>query len=236
MRRSRFAALFAATVVALLLLPSAVLAATPSTSTTPGISLSCALVTPVPFSAQRRIVCRWTAVEGSVRAYRVWRRVDLGPRQLIARVTPDHPLRHADFDIHTGHLYSYRVVAIGQDGSRVGTSRLVSVHVGRAAQVLRFDCAYLIDGATRGVGCHWGASTRPAAVRYVLFRSVDGAPRERIYRTPLNGRRSFLDTDVKAGQNVRYAVVALAADGRIVGIGGPDAVKIPEVTFTAAAR
>ena len=65
----------------------------------------------------------------------------------------------------------------------------------------------------------------------MLFRSVDGAARQAIYRTPLNGRRSFLDTDVKAGQTVRYAVVALAADGRVVGIGGPDTVKIPEVTF-----
>jgi hypothetical protein len=30
---------------------------------------------------------------------------------------------------------------------------------------------------------------------------------------------------------VRYAVEAIAVNGRVVGIGGPDAVKIPEVTF-----
>jgi hypothetical protein len=102
--------------------------------------------------------------------------------------------------------------------------------------VLKFNCFFLIDDATQGAECRWSASTRPAAVRYALYRSVDGGAREVIYRTPLNGRRSFLDVNVKAGQTVRYAVVALAADGRIVGVGGPDAVKIPEVTFTAAAR
>ncbi len=31
---------------------------------------------------------------------------------------------------------------------------------------------------------------------------------EAIYRTPLSGRRSFLDTDVASGQRIRYAVVA----------------------------
>jgi hypothetical protein len=236
MPRSRLVALFAGLVFTLLVLPSATLAATATTTTTPAIRLGCAVVIPVPRDIHPAIVCRWTAVAGDVKAYRVWRRVDMGPRQLIATVAPDKPLRHADWNIRPTHLYSYRVVAIGQDGTALGSSALVSVRLGRAPEVLRFDCAFLIDGATRGVACHWGPSTRAAAVRYVLFRSVDSGPRQAIYRVGLNGRRSFLDRDVKAGQTVRYAVVALAADGRIVGIGGPDAVKIPEVTFTAAAR
>ena len=236
MRRSRLVALFAGMVFTLLLLPSATLAATPTPATAPAIRLGCAVVINVPSTVHPAIVCRWSAFDGPVTAYRLWRRVDMGPRQLIATVTPDKPLRHADWNIRPTHLYSYRVVAIGQDGTALGSSALVSVRVPRAPETLRFDCAFLIDGATRGVGCHWGASTRPAAVRYVLFRSVDGGRRQAVYATGLNGRRSFLDRDVKAGQTVRYAVVALAADGRIVGIGGPDAVKIPEVTFTAAAR
>ena len=53
------------------------------------------------------------------------------------------------------------------------------------------------------------------------------APREAIYRVGEDGRRSFFDTDVKPGQAIRYAVVAVNASGRIVGVGGPDRVVIP---------
>jgi hypothetical protein len=101
------------------------------------------------------------------------------------------------------------------------------VRVGRAPELLRFNCFFKDDAAVDGVACRWSAATRAAAVRYVLFRSVDGAAREAIYRTPLNGRRSFLDTDVASGQRIRYAVAALAADGRVVGLSRVDAVLVP---------
>jgi hypothetical protein len=93
--------------------------------------------------------------------------------------------------------------------------------------VLRFNCFYKVDAAVDGVACRWSASTRATAVRYVLFRSVDGAAREAIYRTPLGGPRHFLDTDVDSGQRIRYAVVALAADGRVVGVSRVDTVLVP---------
>jgi hypothetical protein len=127
-------------------------------------------------------------------------------------------------------------VAVGEDGTRLGISNLVAVRIGRPAEALRFNCAFVIDGDSRGVACRWGEASRPAAVRYVLYRSVDGAAREAIYRVGLNGRRAFLDTEIVAGQTIRYAVVALAADGRVVGIGGPDAVTIPAVPAAVVAR
>jgi hypothetical protein len=67
----------------------------------------------------------------------------------------------------------------------------------------------------------------------VLWRSVDGGPREAVYRVGEDGRRSFFDTDVKPGQHIRYAVVAVNAHGRIVGVGGPDRVAIPAWTLAA---
>lgn len=249
MRRSRVATLFAGTLLAAFLLPAVALGADPGVASgaaevapapLPSIRLRCALVIPAAHPAHERIVCRWSPLVGvDVRAYRLWRIVDapLGrPRHLIATVTPDEPLRHVDRDITPGHTYSYRVIAIGTDGSRVGISALVSMRVGRPAQDLSLRCVYVIDGTTQGVACHWARATRPAAVRYVLFRSVDGGARERIYRTPIGGRRSFLDTDVKAGQTIRYKVVALAADGRVVGIGGPDRIVVPTVVTSAGAR
>ena len=49
-------------------------------------------------------------------------------------------------------------------------------------------------------------------MKYVLYRSVDGAAREAIYRTGEDGRRSFRDRDVKPGQSIRYAVVAVSCE------------------------
>jgi len=240
MRRSRLVTVLGGALMAALLLPSAVAAGSapsaaapsvalaPSIVAAPAIELGCALVIPAPASTAPRIVCRWSALEGTaVAQYRVWRRVDGRPAKLIARVAPDAPLRHADFAIRPGHSYTYRVVARAADGTRLGTSARVTVRVGRTAELLRFNCFYKVDAAVDGVACRWAASTRPAAVRYVLLRSVDGAAREATYRTPLNGRRSFLDTDVSSGQRIRYAVVALSATGRVVGLSRVDTVLVP---------
>ena len=184
-------------------------------------------------------MCRWRRRVGvDVRAYRLWRIVDapLGrPRHLIATVTPDEPLRHVDRDILPGHTYSYRVIAIGTDGHGVRDQRVVSSASAVRRRSSPCGCAYVIDGATQGVACHWsGRRVRRGAVR--PLRSVDGGARESDLPDAHGGRRSFLDTDVKAGQTIRYKVVALAADGRVVGIGGPDRIVVPTVVTSAGAR
>jgi hypothetical protein len=241
MRRSRLVTILGGVLMAALLLPAAAsaapsVAATPAAATiaptvaaAPAIKLGCALTIPAPSSTRARITCRWSALEGApVAEYRVWRRVDGGPSKLIARVAPTAPLRHADFLIRPGHTYTYVIVARAADGTRLGVSQRVGVRVGRTPEALRFNCFYKIDAAVDGVFCRWSASTRAAAVKYVLYRSVDGAAREAVYRTPLNGRRSFLDTDVASGQRIRYAVVALSvATGRVVGLSRVDTVVVP---------
>jgi hypothetical protein len=207
----------------------------PALATTPAIKLGCAVVIPVPGRAPGdRVVVPPEGV--AVRAYRLWRVVDARPRELIATVAAGDPRRHADKDIAPGHDYTYRVVALGADGLRVAVSNRVTIHLVRFPQVLRFSCFYLVDGLVDGVTCRWSATTRPAAVRYVLFRSVDGAAREAIYRTGIDGRRSFFDTDVAAGQKIRYAVVALSATGRVVAVGDADAVLIPTFVSPTVAR
>ena len=57
---------------------------------------------------------------------------------------------------------------------------------------------------------------------------MDGGPRQAVYRVHEDGRRAFRDRDVKPGQAIRYAVVAVTAGGRIVAYGGPDRVQIPD--------
>ncbi len=240
MRRSRLVTVLGAVLMAALLLPSAAAAApvgsaaslagaiAPATVTAPAVKLGCSLSIPVPFSTTPRIVCRWSALDGAaVAQYRVWRRVDGGTARLVATVAPSATLRYADFAIRPGHTYTYRVIARAADGTRLGASASVSVRVGATPQALWFNCYYKVDATVKGVACRWAASTRAAAVRYVLYRSVDGATREAVYRTPLGGRRSFLDTDVASGERIRYAVVALSSTGRVVGLSRIDTVLVP---------
>ncbi len=236
MRRSRLFTLLGGSLLAALLLPSLAVAAEPTTTTTPvapNIRLHCALVIPAGHPARERVGCGWSAVTGvEVRAYRVWKTVDAGlgrPRHLLARVTPDQPLRVVDPNIRRGHTYTYRVVAIGTDGKRVGVSNAEWLRVGFPAAKIALNCAYVIDAARQGVACHWAKADRPGAARFVLVRSIDGGPRERIYRTAADGRRSFFDTDVVAGQSIRYKVFALAGDGRIVGVSRVDTVLVPTI-------
>jgi fibronectin type 3 domain-containing protein len=231
MHPSRLARILAAALLAALLLPQAALAAEPSTPL-PAIRLSCALVVPNPLSAiapNRAIVCKWRAPDGvTVAKYRLWRTVDGGARQLVTVKTPDARLRHADFNIRTGHTYRYVVTAVDGTGTRVAKSAADTVYVVRPAQALRFNCVVEIDEGLTSVVCRWSDTTRASAIRYVLFRSVDGGPREAIYRVGEDGRRAFRDRDVKPGQAIRYAVVAVNASGRIVALGGPDRVVIPD--------
>ena len=238
LRRLVGAAILAATLV----LPASGIAtaATPTTGTTPlpEIKLGCALVNPNPLAPiypNRAVVCRWEPPTGvDIRAFRLWKAVDGGERHLLAVIPSGGPHRFADFRIRTGHAYHYFVAGIGADRTRVAKSAVVTVRVGRPAELLRFNCLILIDNARHGVLCRWSDALRPAAARYVLWRSVDGGPREAVYRVGEDGRRSFFDTDVKPGQVIRYAVVAVNASGRVVGVGGPDRVVIP--VWPVAAR
>ena len=235
MRRPRLTRLLGAAMLVAVLLPQSTFAATPSASTVvvapPAIKLACALVVPNPLDAiapNRAIVCRWTAPTGvDVSAYRLWRSVNAGPRHLIATVAPTSALRHADRNIRTGTTYHYFVAAIGKAGTRVARSNVASVHVVIPAQAIAFNCVVVIDNTTTHARCNWAATTRSTAVRYVLWRSVNGGPRQVVYRTGITGHRYFTDANVKPGQVIRYAVVALDKAGRIVAFGGRDTVHIP---------
>jgi hypothetical protein len=235
MRRPRLVRLLGAALLAAFLLPQTVMATSApvaATTTVPAFKLACGLVVPNPLEAtapNRAIVCKWVAPAGvDVANYRLWRSVNTGPRYLIATVPATATLRHADRNIRTGHTYHYFVAALNAAGTRVAKSNVANVYVGRAPQTLAFNCVVVIDTALTDVSCRWSATNRATAVRYVLWRSVDGAARQAIYRTGIHGHRTFVDRNVKAGQRIRYAVVALDKYGRVVAYGSPDVVQIPK--------
>ncbi len=121
---------------------------------------------------------------------------------------------------------TYAVIAIDKDGEVIGRSRVVTVKLPPRADVLRLACG-LVHGDVRGVACKWSEAQHPNAARYVLYRSVDGGAREAIHRAGLDGRRSFLDQDLERGQTIRYSVVVLDKDGKVVGRSRVVTVKLP---------
>ena len=211
----------------------------------PRIRLGCVLIQPdatpttdsvVPDVAPA-ITCRWSAVDSPrVFVYQLWRirdAADGGSRRLIARVRPGDALRYRDVRVKAGHTYTYKVVARAASGRKIAASRLVTVRIPRPDEVLRMACAPATVGDRQGVVCKWSEATHPRAARYVLWRSVDGGAREKVFRTGLDGRRWHFDTDVEAGQTIRYAVVVKSRAGHRVGLGGPVVVEIPGVEAPA---
>jgi hypothetical protein len=192
------------------------------------IRLGCAVKR---YHAAPVVVCRWSGVESQkLRGYKLWRTVGAPgthERRLIAKIPADARLRHVDARVRRGHVYTYVVVAVAKDGSKLAVGGPVVVRVPGRHHALRFVCAVGVHGDDLGVGCKWSESKRPAAVGYVLWRSVDGGAREAIYRAGLDGPRHFFDTEVERGQTIRYAVIAVDKAGHRVGKGGPVVVRIP---------
>ncbi|HYO42130.1 MAG TPA: hypothetical protein VES19_02925 [Candidatus Limnocylindrales bacterium] len=244
MRRTRLVQLVGTTLLAAaLLVPSSAMAATVQPAA-PGagqpavaapilaeIKLGCslALLNPLgPATPHRAAVCKWTAPAGiTIAKYRVWRSVDSRARRLMSTVTTLNPLRFVDRYVFANHRYTYTVVGFAADGTRVAVSQRATIQTGRAIQVIGMRCGVTAIADGKAVSCRWAATTRPAVVRYVLIRSVDGAAREAIYRTARNGIRSFVDTKVASGQTLRYAVLGLSSTGRVLSRGGPIVVQVP---------
>ena len=159
MHRSRMVTLLGGALLAAFLLPSVALASAPAattvTPTAPNITLHCARVIPAGHPARDRFVCRWTAVTGvAVRAYRLYRFVDapLGrPRQLVARVTPDKPLRAVDWQhLATATATATRSSRSAPTGPASATATSSDCASAARPRRSRMNCVFLVDGATPG--------------------------------------------------------------------------------------
>ena len=234
--------------LAALLLPSVALAGAPAgvtaatvTPTAPNITLRCARVIPAGHPAHERVVCRWTAVTGvDVRAYRLYRFVDAPPRPSAPARRPCHPGQAAPRR-RLEHLATATATATASSpsaptGRASATATLVSLRVGRPAQALAMNCAFLIDAATPGRRVPLERRDQPTGRRASTssYRSVDGGARQWLYRTGRPTAPVASSTrDVTAGQTIRYKVIAVTADGRVVGI-GRDSIVVPTVVTPTA--
>lgn len=93
---------------------------------------------------------------------------------------------------------------------------------------LRLACRPDNVGGERGVLCRWSESTVAHTRGYVVYRIVDGEPREAIHRVGVDGRRAFFDTEIRPGSTHVYGVVAVNRMGEAVAVGGPERVRWPE--------
>ena len=77
-----------------------------------------------------RIGCRWRAAQSERAAgYQLWRIVDRGHRELVARGGLDM-LGHRDVVSAEASLVRYAVIAVDENGRRVGQSRVQRVELG----------------------------------------------------------------------------------------------------------
>ena len=164
----------------------------PTPAADPTIKLRCALVIPAGSPARERVGCGWTALTG-VDVKRLSRLEDRRCRARpaappVARVAPDEPLRIVDHHIRRGHTYTYRVVAIGTDGARVGISNAESLRVGCAGREDRASTAPTSSTRPgRACACHWAKADRPGAAA-LRARALGRRRRARARSTGRRGR------------------------------------------------
>ncbi len=183
----------------------------------------------------RGVACDWNAVTHPRAAgYRLYRlRVADGEhREVIFQTRDLAHTRHLDERVRLGNTYLYAVEVVGASGQSLAVSEPARVVLPPGFEQLRLGCEVVRVDADRpdiqrpGVACRWSEAHHPAARGYVLYRSVDGRPREAIHRGGLDQLR-YLDTEVRPGHRFTYAVVLVDAAGHPLGGGGPVTVGIP---------
>ena len=91
------------------------------------LRLRCAATDSAPDDTRVHIGCRWRAAESEAAAgYQLWRIVDRGHRELVARGGLDL-LGHRDVVPADTSLVRYAVIAVDENGRRVGQSRVARV-------------------------------------------------------------------------------------------------------------
>ena len=136
----------------------------------------------------------------------------------------------ADAPLRPGRRYAYSVQGLTAAGRVVASSRTVYVDVPDfetpSVEALRLQCAATdTDAGERGrVRCAWSRPTEVAPRAITLWRSVDGAARERVASFAAPFATSYRDVVPSGTSRVVYAVIGTDGDGEIVARSRPDAV------------
>ncbi len=178
--------------------------------------------------------CGWRSeTDEAVATWQLWNlqvRPEGGVRNLVTELGAD-VRSYRDTNVVVPAVYAYAIVGLDADGSIVARSRparAVLHERDRGVRHLGLRChahGVRLDAVTDQeavadpevlIECGWRATGIEAAVGYQLWRAVDRGEREIIAETGLD-QISYEDQDVSVGHRYRYVVVAVDADGLVVG-------------------
>ena len=185
-----------------------------------------------------KVKCRWTESEHpDAAAYKIVR-VGGGERTVVFRTDDTSVTRFTDKDVEFGVRYRYRVVVLNSEGERIQRSRWnKAIVVKPDVERLRMECDVVdaeTDAATdiapeaqpHPILCQWRPAESEAAVEYQLWRRIRGQHRELVATVGLD-TLSHLDEVPADTTKVVYAVLALDAEGEIVGRSGLSKIRFP---------
>lgn len=190
--------------------------------------------------------CAWsTPTSDRVAGLRLFR-VAVGGgqgREVVFRTADVSVTEFVDAPVRTGVRYVYAVQGVSSSGRVIAQSR--PVHVGVPAdepdlevEVLRLTCeAADSTGETRvHIGCQWSTPEENRARTITLWRSVDGAARERVQSFAAPFATSYRDVVPAGTSRVVYAVIGTDGAGEIVARSRADGVAIPQPPATTLPR
>lgn len=82
-------------------------------------------IRPIPYPGRKVAKCEWSAVDGDVRGYQLWRIVNRGHREHVGTY---QALQARDWLPADAHLVRYAVLALDHEGHIIGRSRVAKVH------------------------------------------------------------------------------------------------------------
>lgn len=185
-----------------------------------------------------KVKCRWTESEHpEAAAYKIVR-VGGDERSVVFRTDDTSVTRFTDKDVEFGVRYRYRVVVLDENGERIQRSRWnKAIVVKPDVDRLLMECGVVdteSDVATdaapeaqpHSILCQWRPTDSEAAVEYQLWRRIRGQHRELVAAVGLD-TLSQLDEVPAETTKVVYAVLALDAEGEIVGRSGLSKIRFP---------
>ena len=195
-------------------------------------------------NGEPKAVCAWTETEHPDAAgYKLIRRA-AGERSVVFRTGDLSTTTFTDTNVEFNTRYRYRVVVVDENGRRLQRSRWNRAFVlSPDTERLHLDCvatdtdraetdpaetdrAETDKAPTKPVLCEWEPAESKAAVEYQLWRRVRGHHRELVVTTGLDVLSHVDDVPADTGK-VIYAVLALDADGEIVGRSAISKVRWP---------
>ncbi len=169
--------------------------------------------------------CTWTeSTKANAAAYKIVRRG--GGERVIAYRGDTSTTSFTDTDVEFGTRYRYRVVVLNDSGKRIQRSRWNKAFIpGEDFERLSLECA--TDTATDAVTgaedvsitCAWDAATSEDVDSYQLWHRVRGNHRELVAELDTD-QLSYTNTVSADAKRVVYAVLALDAEGHIIGRSG----------------